>query len=582
MGQRSGPLEWRAEPAQPATDDEGSPGDDVSWPRPLAEGALASGSVHADEDEDWFEIRVPDGQHSMQLMLTAADSVGVALRLHTSDGEAIPMTWAPGDLPGSIVYSAEVQPDATYVVEVLQPPSSIVVTFDTSASVVTQLAAIEAGIRSLAAGMREDREALRIVPFDGQPLLPHWSSDRYEVADAVNRYTLGPSSSGVEANLEHAVLDLAARDGGRAVLLLTDAASSTFDRSERLWAAVSAVRPRIFPVAVGGEAELPAIERHHLMADWAVATGGVSSPASDGTAVQAAFDRLAAWLRRPAAYSLTYRTSPEELAPPAPGRIVVAAANEGPPTTFGQSDALELVVDTSGSMRKRLAGGTRIELAREVLARLVQDDLPAGVPVALRRFPPRGEPCGSDLLVPLAPLDRASMTDIIGQLDAPRDARTPLAEAIAAAARDLADVAGRRLIVVVSDGKESCKGDPLAEIERLRAEGVDVTLNIVGLALDRASRRGIARLAEAGGGAYVDARDGTALGAALLAALGAPVEARDATGAVVGRSTVGGEPIELPPGTYDLIVRDEPSVTFPDVYLEPGADVLLTLPVPDG
>jgi hypothetical protein len=502
--------------------------------------------------------------------------------MHTSDGQAVPMTWAPGELPGAVVYSAGVQPGATYVVEVLQPPSSVLVAFDTSASVVTQLAAIEGGIRSLADGMTDEREALRIVPFDDQPLLPHWSSDGYEVADAVNRYTLGPSSSGVEANLEHAILDLAARDGGRAVLLLTDAASSTFDRSERLWAALSAVRPRIFPVAVGGEAELPAIERHHLMADWAVATGGVSSPASDGAAVQAAFDRLAAWLRRPAAYSLTYRSAPEKLAPPAPGRIGVAVASEGPPTTFGQSDALELVVDTSGSMRKRLAGGTRIELAREVLAQLVQDHLPAGVPVALRRFPPRGEPCGSDLLVPLAPLDRASMTDIIGRLDAPRDARTPLAEAIAAAARDLADVAGRRLIVVVSDGKESCKGDPLAEIERLRAEGVDVTLNIVGLALDRASRRGIARLAEAGGGAFVDARDGTVLGAAMLAALGAKVEARDMTGAIVGRSTVGGEPIELAPGTYDLIVGDEPSVTFPDVYLEPGADILLTLPVSDG
>jgi Mg-chelatase subunit ChlD len=264
----------------------------------------------------------------------------------------------------------------------------------------------------------------------------------------------------------------------------------------------------------------------------------------------------------------------------------MAAATETPtetrPATPGRSDAIELVVDTSGSMRKRLGSRTRIELAREVLTQLVRDDLPADARVALRRFPPRSDPCGSDLLVPLSTLDPESMQATIDRLDAPSEARTPLAAAIAAAALDLADVEGRRLIVVVSDGKESCKGDPLAEVERLRAEGIDVTLNIVGLALDRASRRGIARLAETGGGAYFDARDGEALGEALRAALGASVEVRDAEGAVVGRSTVGGQPIGLPSGTYDLVVLDEPPVTFAGVYVAPGADVVLTLPAPGG
>ncbi len=66
---------------------------------------------------------------------------------------------------------------------------------------------------------------------------------------------------------------------------------------------------------------------------------------------------------------------------------------------------------------------------------------------------------------------------------------------------------GPRIVVVVSDGKESCKGDPAAEVDRLRSQGFDVTLNVVGLALDKTSRRNIRRLAELGGGSYFDAAD---------------------------------------------------------------------------
>ncbi|HKZ92777.1 MAG TPA: VWA domain-containing protein, partial [Candidatus Limnocylindrales bacterium] len=263
-----------------------------------------------------------------------------------------------------------------------------------------------------------------------------------------------------------------------------------------------------------------------------------------------------------------------------PGTVsVLAPEMDGRrPAVLAGDAAIELVVDTSGSMRKRLGDLTRIDVAKDVLTGLVRDDIPAGTLVAMRMFPPSSDPCGSSLVSPLGPLDPPSMLAAVEELTAPRKARTPLARAIAAVGDDLEGVTGSRIVVVVSDGKESCKGDPIAEAERLRAQGFDVTLNVVGLALDRESRRTIARLADVGGGSYFDAADAETLGAALRAAVSAPVHVLDAGGTVVARGTIGGEALVVPPGSYEIVVLTDPAFTFADVFVQPEADVLLTLP----
>jgi hypothetical protein len=181
---------------------------------------------------------------------------------------------------------------------------------------------------------------------------------------------------------------------------------------------------------------------------------------------------------------------------------------------------------------------------------LVSEQLRAGTPVALRTFRPGALSCESELSVPLGPLDPVSMIATIDALTIPRSVRTPLAAAIAAVGDDLAGVTGPRVVVVVSDGRESCGGDPEAAVRSLIDQGFDVSVNVVGLGLDRKSRQTIARLADVGDGHYYDARDADGLREALRAAFGAPYEVVDASGAVVGRGTVDGAPVVLSPGAY--------------------------------
>ena len=84
--------------------------------------------------------------------------------------------------------------------------------------------------------------------------------------------------------------------------------------------------------------------------------------------------------------------------------------------------------------------------------------------------------------------------------------------------------------------------------------GFDVSVNVVGLGLDRKSRREVSRLAEIGQGSYYDAQDADELAKALKRATGAPFVVLDAGGSEVGRGTVDGPPVELPPGSYRVTV----------------------------
>lgn len=180
--------------------------------------------------------------------------------------------------------------------------------------------------------------------------------------------------------------------------------------------------------------------------------------------------------------------------------------------------------------------------------------------------------------MPLGPLDPETMAGVIEKLRIDRTVRTPLAAAIDAVVDDLADVTGPRVVVVVSDGRESCKGDLEAAVERLRAHGFDVTVNVVGLGLDRQDRARIRRLATLGGGTYVDAGNPAQLGRALGAAVNVPFEVFDQAGEAVARGSVNGPAVPLPPGLYRVVVLTDPERVFEDVLVEPGGSPTLELP----
>jgi hypothetical protein len=217
-------------------------------------------------------------------------------------------------------------------------------------------------------------------------------------------------------------------------------------------------------------------------------------------------------------------------------------------------------------------------VAREALRDLVEERIPAGTSVALRVFDAGADRCGTVLQVPLTPLDPETMGATIRGLEVDRTTKTPIGAALDAAAQDLAGIEGPKSVVLVTDGEETCGGDPRAAIRRL-VQDTGAQVNIIGFALsDKATKRRMRAWAREGRGLYYDAPDARKLSRALARAMGAPFRVFDPSGAQVAGGTVNGAPVPLPPGTYAVEVLLDPVVRFPGVVVEEGGAVKLTLP----
>src|SRR6478752_5868680 len=147
------------------------------------------------------------------------------------------------------------------------------------------------------------------------------------------------------------------------------------------------------------------------------------------------------------------------------------------------------------------------------------------------------------------------MSTMVRDLKIVKSTKTPLAATLSEVAADLSGINGPKIIVLVTDGEESCDGDPEQVIKDMIAQGLDVRVNIVGFALDDADlKEQLQRWAEIGHGQAFDAQGPEDLSAGIVTALRAPFQVFDADDQLVATSVVGGEAVVLPPGTYRVEV----------------------------
>jgi hypothetical protein len=237
-----------------------------------------------------------------------------------------------------------------------------------------------------------------------------------------------------------------------------------------------------------------------------------------------------------------------------PGLLRVTAGK----STLSAGGAVEIILDASGSMLQRIGSERRIDIAKQTLTHLTRNVIPAGTPFALRVFGREASSCQTDLDIPVRPLDAAAVAQKVASLEAKSGAKTPIAASLEKVASDLGSVKGERLVILVTDGEETCGGTPRRAIEKLRKGGVSVRVNIVGFAVeDSQLAASFRQWSMAGNGSYFDARDAQGLKDALAAAVGAAYEVRNAQKQVVAEGQAGDEPVRLMPGTYTVHLKGQ-------------------------
>jgi Ca-activated chloride channel family protein len=170
-----------------------------------------------------------------------------------------------------------------------------------------------------------------------------------------------------------------------------------------------------------------------------------------------------------------------------------------------------VMIDGSGSMAGRMGDRTRLELAREAALGFV-DELPASVQTSLLVFGQQGDnsqagkarSCSAiDVPAPMS-ADRGRLRAALGQVRAV--GWTPLAAGLerAEALLSASAIPGEQVIYVVSDGEETCGGDPVAVARRINSGRTRAIVNVIGFNLSSGEAAKLTAVARAGGGGFVN------------------------------------------------------------------------------
>jgi Ca-activated chloride channel family protein len=196
-----------------------------------------------------------------------------------------------------------------------------------------------------------------------------------------------------------------------------------------------------------------------------------------------------------------------------------------PRSASGEGSNVLIVLDSSGSMAGKVGGQAKTDIAERVVTDLVENmpaDMNVGVVVYGARSARAQNNCNDiEVLQPMGPPDAARLSEALRGVG-PRG-MTPIGGSLRRAAEVLKDREGSSTIVLVSDGTESCQGDPCQVAREVHEQtGIDVKVHVVGLDVAAGERDTLACVAQSGGGKYFAAENEQELRTALTEATAPP------------------------------------------------------------
>ncbi|WP_137792198.1 VWA domain-containing protein [Bacillus sp. E(2018)] len=193
---------------------------------------------------------------------------------------------------------------------------------------------------------------------------------------------------------------------------------------------------------------------------------------------------------------------------------------EDPKFQFKENYNVEIILDASGSMAKKVKGKTQMELAKEAIDNFVQS-LPDKANVGLRVYGHKGSGSDSDkklscessnLVYPIASYNAAEFDKALNQFQ-PKG-WTPITLALEEAQKDLSKYPADKnnnIVFLVSDGIETCEGDPVIAAKKLVDSNISPIVNVIGFNVDGKGQKQLKDVAAAAGGIYTDINDQTQL-----------------------------------------------------------------------
>lgn len=171
------------------------------------------------------------------------------------------------------------------------------------------------------------------------------------------------------------------------------------------------------------------------------------------------------------------------------------------------------VLDGSGSMWAKVGDQPKIDIAKMVMTDMLRK-LPSDVNAGLMVYGHnRKDDCNDIAMVAPIGSDRTTIVQALHNVS-PKG-KTPLTGAIQLAALQLRQTEGSASVVVVSDGKETCEGDPCKAAQAVTKTGADLRIHVVGFDVTPDETQQLNCIAKEGKGKYFAAANAEQLTVAL-------------------------------------------------------------------
>lgn len=166
-----------------------------------------------------------------------------------------------------------------------------------------------------------------------------------------------------------------------------------------------------------------------------------------------------------------------------------------------------ILLDASGSMKAESDGTTRMKLAKDAIENFT-DVLPKNSTISLRVYGHKGTGSDDDKKMSCSATEQlyngeVNKEKISKSLKKITPAGwTPIANALKEAEKDIPENASNAIVYVVSDGIETCGGDPVKAATDLTKKGVQPIINIIGFQVDDKAQKLLKKVAKAGKGEF--------------------------------------------------------------------------------
>lgn len=257
---------------------------------------------------------------------------------------------------------------------------------------------------------------------------------------------------------------------------------------------------------------------------------------------------------------------------------------------------IALILDSSGSMGQILdKNRTKMWYMKKLMKKFVREQWKLENKIGVHIYGARKKHDCDDIQETIPFSDHS-----VGRLDKSLDlltpvGMTPLHKSIEKTVEGMKDLKGPKRVVIVTDGEDTCGGDPCKTAERIKKSNLDITFFVVALGFNNKSSDKLKKL-ECLGDVH-QANDGESFAGAMAAA-GQKTTHKNPNLRVISPNQdamtylykidekgirhavsafLAGVPQVVAPGNYDVVVRINPNYKFENVVIPPLKKVTLKI-----